>query len=359
MGILILLFISGITAAQDFPSYKWTGDLRIREQREKDGDNEVRWSTRLRARFGLAVQVNEQLRAEVRLATAKSNRSTNQTLGDSSDPGPKRRFVGLDLGYAEWTPEDFVKLRVGRFPQIHYRPGDSQVVLDDDLTLEGLGLSLNHEVISHTQIWMHLGSAFIRENYDNYYSEDLSDNNLNFGQGGITWDNEMVQLTAGFGFFNFTSVQGMNFSDLAAGGKANGNTESSAGVIKNPYLPRQYFIEGKLKSGSLSSSLFFEYVENRETSDPNRAYWTGLSLGQKKWDAQIGYLEVESDAVLALFTNSDFANGTSDARGWIGAARWKFQKNMSLRLTQFLARTHMSQTDSAYDRTHVDITASF
>jgi hypothetical protein len=280
-------------------------------------------------------------------------------LGDSSEPGSRRRFIGIDLAYVEWRPLDFIKLYVGRFPQIHYRPGETQIVLDDDMTLEGAGAAVEYEIVPSWKVFGNLGSAVIRENFDNYYSEDLADNMLNWGQGGIQWSKDSRKLRVGGGFFNFTSVQGMNFSDLAAGGKANGNTEDAAGVVKNPYIPREYFIDYKDKFGALEGGVFFDYVENRETEDPNRAFWTGFSVGQQSWDAQLGYMEVESDAVLALFTNSDMGNGTTDVKGYVGSARWKFMKNMNLKLTQFVAKTDMSGLDKEYRRTHLDLSASF
>ena len=341
------------------PEMNWFGDIRVRQQLEKGGDAESRLSTRIRVRFGVGVRLQKDLRAEIRLASARSNRSTNQSLGEASEPGSRRRFIGLDLAYAEWSPVHFAKLHVGRFSQLHFRPGESQLVLDDDLTLEGAGATLNYEFYPELSVFGSIGSAFLRENYDNYYAEDLADNMLNFGQLGIQWSRESRKLRIGGGFYNFTSVQGSNFSDLAAGGKPNGNTEAAAGVIKNPYLPKQYFMDWRQQLGSLETGVFYEHIENSETSDPHRAFWTGVSLGQKKWDVQLGLTEIESDAVLALFTNSDLGNGTSDLKGWVGAARWKFLPGMSLRFTQMVARTDMSGLNKEYRRSHLDVSASF
>ncbi len=356
-----IFILASVGRAQEAPApeMKWYGDIRLREQIEKDGDNEARSSTRIRVRFGVGIQMQRDLKAEIRLASARSNRSTNQSLGDSSEPGSRRRFIGLDLAYAEWSPLPFGRLYAGRFPQAHFRPGDSQILLDDDLTLEGGALTVEHEFLPAWRVFGSLGSAFIRENYDNYYSEDLADNMLNWGQLGVAWMKDARKVRAGAGFFNFTSVQGMNFADLAAGGKANGNTEAAAGVVKNPYLPRQYFIDYRDKLGALDTGLFYELVQNPETTDPNEAFWTGVSVGQKSWDAQLAYTEVESDATLALFTNSDLGNGTTDLKGWVGAGRWKFMKNMNFRFTQMVARTDMSGLNKEYRRSHFDLSASF
>lgn len=359
MGIFIssvLLFFCAFTHAAEL---KWTGDIRIRESVEKEHQTETHWSTRLRTRLGVEAQLNEYLRAEFRLASAKSNRSNNQKLGDKDEPGMRRRFIGLDLAYADWKPAPFARVFVGRYPQIQFRPGGSEVILDDDLTMEGGGLSLEHEVFRKVWVFGHVGSSYIRENYDNYYFEDMADNMLNYGQLGVYWDNHGMRLTVGAGFYNFTSVQGKNFSDLVAGGDANGNTEAAPGVVKNPYIAREYFIDAKLPIGKFDFGTYFQYVQNKETTDPNEAAIVGFSIGQKKWDFQAAYTEIESDAVMGLFTNSDFGDGVTDVRGFIGSARWKFARNMSFKVTHFNAHTAMSKTQEEYKLWRFDLNAWF
>jgi hypothetical protein len=203
---------------------------------EKKGDQQVRFMDRLRARFGVAVQIQEDLKVEMRVATAKGGRSSNQTLGDSSEPGSRRRYVGLDLAYAKYDPFSILNLYLGRFPQVQFAPGGSELILDDDLALEGAAFFSEYSFYPSLFIFADGGSTYIRENYDTYYSEDLSDNMINFGQLGLKWTEERRQVALGTGFFNFTSVQGKNFSDLATGGKSYGNSESPTGVVAYPYL---------------------------------------------------------------------------------------------------------------------------
>jgi len=342
-----------------FPKLEWSGDIRVRAQSEKKGDDEARLSPRLRVRFGVGASIQKDLRAEIRLAAAKSNRSTNQTLGDNTEPGSRRRFIGLDLAYVKYYPVSFGTAYVGRFPQIHHAPGGSEVILDDDLALEGVGLSSEYEFIPKFVVFGAAGSTLIRENYDNYYSEDLSDNMINFGQLGFKWKGERAQAAIGGGFFNFTSVQGRNYADLAVGGKANGNSVQGAGVVAYPFIPMQYFAEIKIPLGSLDTKLFYEFVKNDEAPVDNKAFWAGIEVGQKKWDLNVAYTEVEADAVLALFTASDIGDGVTDLRGWVGKARWKFARNMYTRLTQMVNRTDMTGLNKEYRRTQLDLGASF
>lgn len=355
---LLLLVLKSISIAAE-PSVQWTGDLRLRSMIEKKGDAQARFMERLRARFGLAIQVQEDLRVEMRVASAKGGRSSNQTLGDSSEPGSRRRYIGLDLAYAKYSPFEFLNLYLGRFNQVHFAPGGSEVILDDDLSLEGAGFFGEYSFYPSIYVFADGGSTFIRENYDTYYSEDLADNMINFGQVGLQWKETRAQITLGAGFFNFTSVQGKNFADLASGGKPYGNSESPAGAVAYPYLPRQYFVEVKLPAGSLDTKTFFELVENHEAPSRAKAFWTGAEIGQKSWDLSLAYTEVESDAVMAIFTASDVGDGVTNVRGWVGKARWKFARNMNLKLTQMVNRTDMTDTNKEYRRTQLDLNASF
>ena len=331
----------------------------MRTQSEKNGDNHIRWNEKLRLRFGLAVKINPELNAEIRIATARSNRSTNQGLGDSSEPAGTRHFIGLDLAYVNYHPVSFAKLYAGRIPQLHFRPGGSQVILDEDISLEGTALSSEYMLNEQWRVFLNAGSVYIRENYDSYYSVDRTDNMINWAQAGAEWKIARLKLTAGAGFFNFTGLQGKNYSDLVTGGTPNGNTEGPTGSVKYPYLPRQYFLEGLWSEDKTSFSLFSERVINNEVSDGNSAWWLGAGFTRNSWDGQAAYCEVKPDAVPALFTFSDFANGTADARGVVLSARWKFAKGMSFKVTEFLNRIQASTNNKQYNRTHLDLNLTF
>lgn len=350
---------TGYAEGTDASPWKWAGDLRLRLQAEKNGDRETRWLERLRVRFGVAVQVEPELKAEIRLATAKGYQSANQNLGDNADPGAPRRFIGLDLAYLEWSPAFFFKASGGRIPQLHYRPGASQLLLDENIALEGAGLVLDWKGDDGLRAVLNAGSVILRENYDSYYSMANSNNNLNWTQLRLEWTSGRYRALIGGGFFNYTSLQGKNFADLAAGAAPRGNSEDPAGVVKYPYLARDYFVEGGVPVGPVDLGLFAQRVINNEAPQQNAAWWVGINLGQKSWDSQIAYSETQPDAIPAYLTWGDFAGGTTDARGMVYSFRWKFRPGLSLKLSQFINRTQASMANKEYNRTHIDFSASF
>lgn len=339
--------------------WRWQGDIRVREQSEKFGENKAQRSPKLRVRIGVDAALSPELRAEMKIATAKSHRSTNQSLGDSKEPGSYRRFIGLDLAYIEWTPFFFSKLYIGRIPQLHARYGGSQIVLDEDITLEGGGFILAKDFFASTNIFLNGGLTIIKENYDSYYSQEETDNRFDWVQVGVTNQFNKLKFTYGTGLFNFTSFKGKNFSDLVNGGGASGNSEDPSGFVKYDYLPRQYFLNLDNFVGESKLGVFGEYIVNPKASENNTALWTGLKFAQKSWEAQLAYGEIKADAVFGLFTNSDFGGGMTGAQGIMASLNWKFAENMAFKITHFQNKVATALGDKSYVRTHADLTANF
>lgn len=377
---LQLIFIFAIAfpfAAHSKPVYSWFGDLRARAQFENRDLYQPRLSARIRARFGVDVSLDPTVRAVIRLATAKGNRNTNQPLGDPTDPGSARRFFGLDHAYAQWAPwatgespitsslasdpaSSPVQLYIGRIPQTQIKVGGTQIILDDDVALEGAALTIHTRLPLSFDLFFNTGSTWIRENYDTYYSVKTADNMINWAQLALRLQTETQSFQVGFGFYNFTALQGKAFSDLSLGGTSFGNTEKPAGLVKNEFLPREFFAEWKAPLGSMTSRIFAQHVVNTMTTDPNRAWWAGWGLTENKtWEAFIAYAIVESDAVPGLFTSCFFAAGQTNSNGLILSSRWFLSDRLQLTLTQYFNRLEPSGRNLQYAQTHLDLSTSF
>lgn len=337
---------------------KWKGDLRLRGQVENTEAADSRKTGRLRARLGFRTEVAETLAAEFRLATTTNYRSTNQSLGDDKDPGFTRRYIGLDLAYADWKPRSWFRLNAGRIPQWHQRPGGTQLLLDEDIALEGFSVRGEAPLTDSWKIGWGAGSALIRENYDALvYSEDHTDNFLHTGD--VAFLHDEWKLRIGAGFFNFVGVQGRLFSELAAGGAPLGNSEFPPGTVKNNYRPLRIYVDQGFSATGGDWNLFAERVVNEDTRDPNKGWWLGAGFSRKPWTAQIAYAELESDVVPAVFTFSDFAAGQTDSRGLMWSLQYQINKNFNFKYTQFANRQFVSERNLQYVRTHLDLSASF
>ena len=360
--IFVLYFLlPNLLFAAETSTYKWSGDFRLRGQSEETLLEEYRVSEKLRLRFGLKVQIQPDLKAEIRLATAKSNTSTNQTIGDNKEPGFARRSIGVDLGYVSWQGLPFLRFDAGKIPQVHFRPGGSQVLLDSDLSLEGIDFVSEYSVRDWLDLFASTGSTWIRENYDSYYSTELTDNMLNWAQVGLKFRSGKCSTQIGLGFFNFTSLQGAKFADVSIGGTARGNTDDGSLNYKNNFVPKQFFLDSKFKTAGINWNFFLEHIVNDQTRDPNKAFWVGFSASSSLLSGQISYGSVQSDSVPGIFTDSDFAAGNTNSKGVVLTSSWKFKSGMSLAISQYINRRRATSglNDTHYNRTHLDLNASF
>ena len=78
--------------------------------------------------------------------------------------------------------------------------------------------------------------------------------------------------------------------------------------------------------------MFADYAQNTEVSDNDSGYAFGFKVGKAKaprsWQASWAYQDIEPDAVIGAFNDSDFGGGGTDAKGqlikgkYILAERW-------------------------------------
>ena len=58
-------------------------------------------------------------------------------------------------------------------------------------------------------------------------------------------------------------------------------------------------------------------------------------IGQQRLGGEWAAEQLRPDAVPAAFTYADFAAGTTDARGYVLNAKWKFAQGMAFKVTEF------------------------
>lgn len=335
-------------------SWYLSGGLDLRLQSESDNGQDTRNNQRLSVKLGVGKELSEQLSAVIEAATANSSRSTRQTLGDQKDPGFARRSFGLQRSYADWHPEDWISVKIGRTPQVHQTVGDSEILFDNTIALEGASVELQ-KIFGDWSIDFLGGSHWVRENYDSFYSEEQSDVMVNWGQIAA----HSQHFSFGFGFFNFASIQGSAYTDINLDAAPDGNSEDPVGFVKNRYLPKQVFAETRWKLGPGILRLFTEFIVNDDTRDPNRAVWAGAGWGNETLDLQISYGEIDSDAVPSFIMDTGFADGNTDSKGVAITGAWKVSKRWSLELNQYFNRLKKSTEDNQYLLTQIDTKITF
>lgn len=314
--------------------FQWKGDLRFRnEQFDQEYVPRDRIRDRIRARAGFVAKVNDTIRAELQFATGGADpRSSNQTLTDTNS----RKALDLDLAYAEWQATPTLKVTAGKMKLPWVRPGQS-LFFDGDINPEGLALNYQGTVP---------GGVFAGVFY-NDLAERATQADSNMLGAQIGWRSNPAQatrFTVGTSYFDYGAAQGYN---PLFGGIANGNTTTtSAAVCRRGISPCLAFDYNVLElfgefATTLADRPFTAYVDYARNGDAtlDTAYSVGLMYGRasnpQTWEVGLQYQKVEKDALFAQMSDSDFADGSTDADGFVLRFGYAFARNFRFNATYF------------------------
>jgi len=341
-------------------SLKVFGDLRYRHQSETQDPKQSRDMERLQAHFGVNAQIEENLKATLRLMTGSGATSGNQTLGDEKAPGMPRRTFGVDLAYFDFQAVQDLYFLGGKMPQPFVYAGKNQMLLDRDVTPEGLAAKYSVNVIEkELDFFVQAGAFWIRENYDDQFGEEKTDNMLNGGQLGLQWKPDEWSVTLGFGSFGFTGLKDIPPASITDKGKANGNTLDINGNYPTNFDIQQEFLEIKKRVGTVDVTAFYERLENIDADALNQANTYGVQFAYKAWALNWAYEEVQKDAVVGLFTDSDFGGGVTSSRGSVWSLAYKFTKKVTMQYTVYKNENAIDVAPTKYDRSHLDLSMVF
>jgi hypothetical protein len=86
-------------------------------------------------------------------------------------------------------------------------------------------------------------------------------------------------------------------------------------------------------------------VQNQDASDLDSAWAAGFKLGKASapgtWELAYIYQDIEADAVLGLWSDSDFGGGETDTSGHVIKGAWAFHKKWKIGFTYFDNETGM------------------
>jgi hypothetical protein len=106
--------------------------------------------------------------------------------------------------------------------------------------------------------------------------------------------------------------------------------------------------------------LFVDYVKNNDADDLDTGWASGLTLGEAKargtWYLGYSYMDLEADAVLGVFTDSDFGDGGTDKKGHVLHGAYALTDRTNLKATYFInERGESTGTETDYDRLQLDV----
>ena len=354
-GVMASLLVSAAsTAAIAEEQGDWTerlsfkGDLRLRYEGIDEEGEEERARGRYRARLGVSADVLDNVRVVMQLASGADNPvSRNVTIDGGFDVDD----IGFDLAYVEWTATDRLTVFGGKMKNPLFRAGGIPLLWDSDLGPEGLALTYRHGAFFGT-----LANFAVEERASG------SDSLLTAVQAGGEFAlGDNARLKAGAGYFAYSNTVGNEpFWD----GLPHGNSVDVDGNYLYEYKVSEAFAQLDTKIGGLPLMVGAQWARNGEVDVEDTAWTVGARVGATgepgSWDAGWAFMDVEADALISTFNDSDFAGGQTDSSGHVLQIRYTLAKSIMFAGT--FVRSEIDRfagNERDYKRYQLDVQFSF
>jgi long-subunit fatty acid transport protein len=331
---------------------QFKGDVRVRQETIKiDGQNnsQDKDRQRIRARLGAYTDINPQVSTGIRIATGGSNdaRSTNQDL----DGYFVKKDLWLDMGYIDYHPTALPNLHLigGKMAQPWVSMGD--IIWDSDINPEGLAATYSYPISKNFDIFGSIGNYTLKDNIDGDGTQFKNDLRLNAGQLGTHFQPiDALKFTVGGSVYQY-----QNDKDSAAL-SVNGNNTDRFRLLEG-------FAQMDVNGLAVPLSFYGQYVNNNATDSEQDTGWlTGVKTKVFGFALDYNYRDVQRNAVVGAFTDSDFANGTTGSRGHKLGVSYDIDKNFSIGATYFLTKADFATTtqrDADANTLQLDVLAKF
>ena len=327
--------------------FAFAGDFRYREEYTDQRGLEPRFRHRVRLRLSASAQINERLDLNARLATGVDNpASANQTLDGSFNI----KDFGLDRAYFNFKLTEHLLISGGKLANPAYKAGGHQMVWDNDVNPEGLALQLNQNSWKGNLVGYSV-EEFINQDDILMFGGQLN-KHLTLGSG---------QLVIGLSYYDYRNIQGaMPLYD----GFPRGNSTGADGRLINDYNLLEGSVEYRATWLGQPLSLFGGFVTNTGVDRLADGLALGLNYGQVKqpgsWLFSYHFMDIDADAVVGMFNNSDFGGGSAGTRGHIFRGAYGLLENTSLAMAYFSNELNKdSDTPVDYDRLQLDFILKF
>ena len=327
-------------------SVQFLGDLRLRSQTIKRGSQEdVEHFFRYRARFGLNAKLDDGLKLEFMLASGSGDPvSTNQSLGGAW----VGKNVVIDIADIYYNYDYHSFIRAGKMKLPIFRTHKNQLIFDSDLRPEGA--FVKHKLFEETDVTF---GAFVVANLDE--TDDAKTIYFYTAQ----WIQFIEDFRFTLGYHYYDSLKGRTPTILYNTGTlkdvAKGNTLNANGEYVNDY----HIAEVALQYDFENFTIGFDSAYNSAASNENFGYNISFLYGDLKHngDFKLGYFfrDVQKDAVLGAFNDSDFMGGGTDGYGHQLMGGYQLSKRTQLAFTYIDTKVNQKVEDEHFQRLHLDI----
>ncbi len=362
-AMVLLIGPSYALAGNWWETIKMNGDLRYRHEMIDAEGKDARYRHRIRARIGITGEVSPYTTVGFQLATGSDDPvSTNQTL----DNAFSTKQVGIDLAYFEAYHDATPGLTIagGKFKNPFFRPGSSQLVWDSDWNPEGGAVTYKCDM-DQLSIML-IGSGLW---IDERSSGD--DSYIAAGQavGRFHFNEKKSSLAFGGGYFNYANTEGFDvfYNPMKSKGNSGSPVVDTSAVVDTlgnisiAYDTTSYkyatdfdcfelFVEAKTEFNEIPVTVMVDYVSNVAADSLGSGWLVGFKAGKAKkpgsWEARYTYRNLEKDAVVGIFTHSDFGGGGTDAKGHEIGGAVQLAANTALKVTCYITEIGLQEDET-------------
>jgi hypothetical protein len=345
---------------------QFKGDVRFRQENvHNDGvpNNKDQDRQRIRARLGAYSEINPQVDTGIRIATGSNDdaRSTNQDLNNYFD----KKQIWLDQGYIDYHPDAIKNLHLvgGKMPQQWVSMGD--IIWDSDINPEGLAVTYKYPLSGSTELFGSAGHYTLKDNVDGEGVQFKHDLRLYAGQLGARFAiTDSMKMTLGGSLYAYDN-------DDSSACPTSGTVTTPCALAVNGNSPGEQFKLyegfGQLDFSNLPVplSIYGQYVNNADASNDQDTGWlAGVKSKLYGFNVDYNYRDVQRNAVVGAFTDSDFANGFTGSRGSKLKVSYDLDKNFALGATYYMATSdqtnaNINKKDSDINTLQLDAEAKF
>lgn len=340
---LLLIMTAAAVAGDWTETVDVSGDLRYRHEQIDEEGKEMRNRHRVRARIAIDADVAENVSLGFRLASGSADPiSTNQTLDDAFTS----KNFGLDRAFFAWKTTSGVKFKGGKMGMPFHKVAKNELMWDSDLSPEGIAAFW-----SEGGLFVNAAGLWIDERSG---SENAA---LMGAQAGFKQATDAATFTVGAGMFNYTNLMGPLYDDDFFGNSSNASDE-----FMYEFKLIEVFVEAAFTAGETPVTVFADFVKNNEAEMNEQGYIFGAKINKAKkpgtWDLAYDYRELQADAVMGAFANSDFVGGGTDGKGHRVAFGYQVNEAAKLALT-YLVNTKGLENGVDYKRLQADMKFNF
>ena len=339
--------------------FYFKGDLRLRYESIERDDRSNTYRNRYRLRLFAGYDFTDDLRLEAGMRSGFANPTSGNQTFLTDKPWSDYFFQSLRVHILglKYTTENST-YKVGRQPYMIYRPIKSQLIWDNDVSLNGA----NYQYKDDSSI---ITAGVNQVTLEEAATSKADDVNLFYAQYVHKTKLDNSKLNLGAGIYYYDGLKG----NVPLFGSRKGNTLDANGLYLNDYQVGEAFAELQFKDVfgkpfKVAAGVAYNFGADENNFGYDLAFQLGKAKKVGDWQVKYSYTDLEEDATYGAYSDSDNFGGGTAAKGHAIRAKYKAGKNLFLAGNFFFNELYESKSridgmEPDYERVQLDMIYKF